>query len=203
MYAIQRERIVRGGLKKHVKKLVAFSMSLLVIFTYVGVDSVLAIKLGGKLINGPRNITYTVNGGAVPYTSNINNAAYNWMYTGYDNPIYMSPVSGTTGSTVDIYSYVDNNSTTTAYTTFFNSNNVSQSYIYDYWWNQILINDKYKYDYSLNHDAVMAHEFGHVLGLNDNNNNVNSIMCQTGAGRAVNKPQYVDSEEVVSIYGRY
>ena len=77
-----------------------------------------AVKLGGKLINGPRNILYTVNGGANDYTYNINNGAYNWMYTGYDKPIYMSPVSSTSGSTIDFYTYEDNGTNAIAYTIF-------------------------------------------------------------------------------------
>lgn len=157
---------------------------------------------GGKLINGPRNITYTVNGGAGAYTININNGAYNWMYTGYDNPVYMTAVSSTSGSTIDIYTYYTSEPTI-AFTSYWNKNNQQQSYTSNYWWSKVTFNDKYKYDTSINHDAVAAHEFGHVLGLGENNGNPYSIMCQTKGGRKVNKPQKVDSEEVVSMYGRY
>ena len=187
--------------KKNCKTLMLSFIILITIVCFT--TEVHAVKLGGRLINGPRNITYTVNGGASPYTPNINPAANNWMYTGYDNPIYMTAVSSTTGSTVDIYSYNDSVSSTIAYTIFFNKNNQQQNPSSNYWWNKIFLNNKYINDTSINHNAVMAHEFGHVLGLGENNKNVNSIMCQTGAGRKVNKPQKVDSEEVVSIYGRY
>lgn len=81
------------------------------------VENVHAAKFGGKLINGPRNMAYTVNGGASAYTQNISNASHNWMYTGYDNPIYLIPVSSTNGSTVDYYTYYQNNYTI-AYTAF-------------------------------------------------------------------------------------
>ena len=76
-------------------------------------------------------MAYTVNGGAAAYTLNINNASYNWMYTGYDNPIYLIPVSSTNGSTIDYYTYYHNN-TVLAYTSFFNSMNQQQSYTYNY-----------------------------------------------------------------------
>jgi len=59
------------------------------------------------------------------------------------------------------------------------------------------------FDNSINHDAVTAYEFGHVLGLDENNSNKNSIMCQIGGGRKVNRPQKIDSEEVVELYGKY
>lgn len=160
-----------------------------------------AAKFGGHLINGPRNMTYTVNGGAAAYTLNINNASYNWMYTGYDNPIYLIPVSSTNGSTIDYYTYYHNN-TVLAYTSFFNSMNQQQSYTYNYLFCEVRFNDKFKYDYSVNHDAVAAHEIGHVLGLANSNGNPYSIMCQA-YNRLVDRPQKVDNDEVVSIYGAY
>lgn len=46
---------------------------------------------------------YTVNAGVTDYLSNINTAVSNWMYTGWDNPIYMTPVTSTYGSTKDVY----------------------------------------------------------------------------------------------------
>lgn len=181
-------------LKKALTILLSVCFSLVICVT--------TVNAYGHLINGPRNVLYTVNGGATAYTNNINNAAYNWMYTGYDNPIYMTPVSSTDGSTIDIYSY-EGTSGITAYTIFFNQSNQQQSYNSDYWWCKIYLNDYYKYDYSVNHDAVMAHEYGHVWGLPDNNNNQYSIMCQSYVPRLVSVPQYVDNEAVVEIYGRY
>lgn len=188
-------------MNKILKRMFLFTSSLAIVNCCT--MNIEAVKLGGKLINGPRNILYTVNGGANDYTYNINNAAYNWMYTGYDNPIYMSPVSSTSGSTIDIYTYKDTSTSVIAYTAFYDANNKQQTYKKDYLWCKVYFNDKYKNDTSINHDAVAAHEFGHVFGLDENNSNKNSIMCQESAGRKVNKPQKVDNEEVVSIYGRY
>lgn len=78
-------------------------------------------------------------------------------------------VSSRLGSTVDIYTYNQSNTSTTAYTSFFDKNDNKQSSTYDYWWCEIQINNKYKYDDSINHNATLTHEFGHVLGLAHNN----------------------------------
>ena len=34
-------------------------------------------------------------------------------------------------------------------------------------------------------------------------NNKYSIMCQTGKGRQVERPQKIDNDEIVQMYGRY
>ena len=48
--------------------------------------------------------------------------------------------------------------------------------------------------------GIIIHEFGHAFGLDHNNTNVNSIMCQTSYGRVVQKVQKVDNDAILSKY---
>lgn len=129
------------------------------------------------------------------------NSFADWMYTGYDNPIYMYPVSSIYGSTIDFYSELDYNNNAIAYTSVYDGNNNQVSYTVDYVWAKIVFNDKYKYDYSINHDGTAAHELGHALGL-PHNSSTYSIMYATNQSRTVQKPQKVDNDRIIEIYGR-
>lgn len=63
-----------GRILKKVKCCITITVFVIVILS--NVTNVSALKLGGKLIKGPRNMTYTVNGDAAAYTNNINGAQY-------------------------------------------------------------------------------------------------------------------------------
>lgn len=150
--------------------------------------------LGGKLFNGVGNVCYSVNGGAANYTWYINNAANNWVYTDYgDNPIYMTPVSSTYGSNIDLYSQADDNNGTLAYTIYFNSSGTQQSYTSNYFYTEIWINSSIIGNYSIG--GTIRHEMGHSFEMHENNTNPNSIMAQTWA-RKVQTVQKVDNDTI-------
>lgn len=48
--------------------------------------------------------------------------------------------------------------------------------------------------------AVFKHEVGHALGLNENNTNQNTIMCQAGFGRKVTDVQECERNGIYQLY---
>ncbi|MBQ3546528.1 MAG: hypothetical protein IJA34_16315 [Lachnospiraceae bacterium] len=48
--------------------------------------------------------------------------------------------------------------------------------------------------------SVFAHEIGHAFGLDENNSNTNSIMCQWDEGRSVMLPTSNDIWSAIAIY---
>ncbi|WP_455248445.1 hypothetical protein [Ruminococcus sp.] len=50
---------------------------------------------------------------------------------------------------------------------------------------------------------TFAHEFGHVLGLNENNSDPSSIMCQESFGRTARKPSASDYTLIAKKYTPY
>lgn len=48
--------------------------------------------------------------------------------------------------------------------------------------------------------AVYAHEIGHCFGLDENNTNKKSIMCQAAYGRSVTSVQSCDFEGIKKLY---
>jgi predicted Zn-dependent protease len=63
-------------------------------------------------------------------------------------------------------------------------------------------NDAYRNPSFTNSQAqgTTTHEVGHALGLAHDNNNIYSIMCQTGYGRAVQTVQKVDNDAINILY---
>lgn len=131
------------------------------------------------------------------------------MYTGWDNPIYITAVSSNSGSNMDFYtdsgSYWGSGNGVLAETFHYNGSDVQVSpYTSDWYWAKILINNaNFSSDFLSNDQAkgTVLHEMGHAMGLKHNNTNHNSIMCQLGAGRAVQSVQYTDNSAIIALYG--
>lgn len=139
--------------------------------------------------------------------SNINTAISNWVHTGniLYTPIYFKHSSYKPDSEADFYSYYDTSDNANAYTDFYYGSSTSpiNPYTMNWSWCRIHINDYfYNYSgYSNNYkQGILAHEFGHVMGLDENNSNSNSIMCQTAYGRNVTTPQLDDLRGINAMY---
>lgn len=158
--------------------------------------------LSGNLLWNIESYRYYVDSTATPYLTPIANAANNWVYTGYGyNRLY--PNTRTTNiasSAVDIYAY-NQSDLGNARTFFFARTNgtTGNAYLVDpnvsnWLFNEIKLNIGYISNKSSTaQQGVVAHEFGHAFGLDENNANPESIMCQSSSGRSVYTVQQVDN----------
>lgn len=86
---------------------------------------------------------------------------------------------------------------------FDNSENKINNGERNWYYAKILINDdKFRENSFTNEQAqgTIIHEMGHAFGLMHNNSNQNSIMCQTGYGRIVQRVQSVDNDAINRKY---
>lgn len=166
-------------------------------------------KLNGGVGNyGYSNRSYYITSSASNYYSAISSAMSDWIHTtsrlGITTPISYVNTTTQSSSVMDIYAgsysyypYTDTNAWTEfwTYSTQQNPNNNNWG------WNKIYINIYNTSSYSPDiQKGVAAHEMGHCFGLDENNSNQYSIMCQMGSGRAVTESQYDDANGVNYLY---
>lgn len=185
---------------KRIKYLIAIAF--LTMLLSINVFAYTNPVVGSTLERGVGNVTYTVSSGSSAFTSIINDAANNWVYTGWANPINMTAVSSSVGSTIDIYAYTNSTDGMYAYTTFWirGSKQLTINEIsYTQWfYNEVNINKGTSTSSTL--PATMRHEFGHCFGMDENNGNPYSIMGQAKY-RAVSTVQKCDNDTIVELYG--
>jgi len=165
---------------------------------------------GYRYQNGVGNITAWLNysSGVGDWEHLITGAANNWMYPGWDNPIYVSFVGSNVGSTMDFHqhndAYFGGGMNTLAHTSFFSAtggaiNPASSNWTYA----EVHINDSVYSSASVSNDAALGttiHEMGHAFGLAHYNTNRYSIMCQTGSGRIMQRVAGVDNDAINYLY---
>lgn len=130
--------------------------------------------------------------------------------SGMSNPIYIKFVSSNYGSSMDFYSKPKTfwsssiRNSVLAETRHFDSSEKQVTVgSKDWYYAKIYINDdNFKNDAFTNEQAqgTIIHEMGHAFGLDENNSNKYSIMCQLGAGRAVQRVQSVDNNAINRKY---
>ena len=189
-------------------KKILFMLFLVSIFCVVISSQVSAYNLiGGHFTRGVGNTCYYVDSTASRYGNRINAAANNWVHTGHGaNPIYMTEVSSSHGTHIDIYgksrdSFVS--SRILGQTNMFNSasQDISSQAKYTNWvYAEISLNTTDLASDTNNTQGTIAHEMGHCFGLDENNSVTDSIMCQTGAGRTVYLVGADDNNGINAIY---
>lgn len=163
--------------------------------------------VGGKLSRGVSSMCYYVDSTASSYTSYINTGINRWTNSGYSpsNFIRMTAVSSNYATAVDYYAknYFDFVvPSCLAETSYYTSSGSGCGGVSPYYYAEIVINNDNIVDItSYEKIGTLAHEFGHAMGLDENNSDTSKIMCQLGYGRTVNTVSAEEYAKVVSIYG--
>ncbi|MEF9893366.1 matrixin family metalloprotease [Anaerorhabdus sp.] len=165
----------------------------------------------GKAEKGVGNTTIYIDSitGANYWETYMKSGANNWMYPGWSNPIYITFVSSNYGSTIDFYandgSLWDGVGWTVFAETIFYRYEQEFNPIDTNWnwtFSEITLNDtEFRKPTFSNEQAkgTVIHELGHSFGLQHDNNNRYSIMCQS-TSRLVETVQKVDNDAIVAKY---
>lgn len=188
-------------------KKIKFMLSSFVVVLMMALSSNVfaSIFLGGKLERGVGKMYYYVDSSANGYVTLINNAVNNWIDTGYGwNPIYMYPVASNYATDVDFYAkYGDEISANVlARTSFYNTNEIGVNpYISNWFFAKVEINSPTinKYNSTIQQGTI-THEIGHAFGLDHQNENPNSIMCQMSVPRVVQRVGQVSHNAINTLY---
>ncbi|MGO4588283.1 matrixin family metalloprotease [Paenarthrobacter sp. 2TAF44] len=138
----------------------------------------------------------------------ISSATNNWMYPGWNNPVYIHFVTSNLGSTLDFHqnndAYFGGGMITLARTSFFSSTGGTVNPSSSNWtYAEVHINNNVYASSSTSNEAAIGttvHEIGHAFGLAHYNGNPFSIMCQTAYGRTVQRVAAIDNDAVNSLY---
>lgn len=200
-------------MKNKVKKTI-FSLLLALGFTFTLSSGVNAASVTPRigpyyLAEGVGHVDYYITASASAYSTQIGNAAYKWVYTGYGyNPIYMYQTTNFYASNMDIYASDDGAyAGYNAYTAFVDVRTNGDVYVdptTSFWdYGEIYLNTNgaaFGGKDSNGKQGVIGHEMGHVFGLDHNDDNIYSIMCSDYKGRVVYTPGQADSDGINAMY---
>lgn len=131
-----------------------------------------------------------------------------WIYTtdrvGITTPISFRKTNTQSSSVMDLHagtykSYPWNGAN--GWTEFFRYGNSVNPFIENWGWGKITLNNyNMSSKSSSQKKGVVAHEMGHVFGLDDNNTNTQTVMCQEIGGPAVTSAQKGDLKGINYLY---
>lgn len=127
-------------------------------------------------------------------TTSIKNAAFYWNALSNCNASFTQG-SGSLNCHINITSSTNFDANTIAITYFFYNNNTTKPQDSNWSGCQIDLNKNKTVT-----TATIAHEFGHALGLTHRISKKDSIMCQLGQGRTVDKPSSIETVIVNHLY---
>lgn len=183
-----------------IKNAIMVVSSLALVFTF-SIDTFAYNLLPYSLSGGVGDWGYTkryywVDSSASSINTTINNAYSSWINTTniLSTPISWRQTTTKADGTVEFYGYRASDGAN-GYTNFWKYSNQVSPKNENWGWCKVY----YNYYYS-GGQATIAHEIGHTMGLNENNGNKYSIMCQAGSGRKVTTPQYDDLAGINAKY---
>ena len=179
---------------------------------------------GAKLTGGVRGRRYYIDQSAKDFASDVESALSSWEI---DNTVSFSRTYIMGQSVMDIYCEYNSGEFDGAngWVEFYNTSkqkvpevssingNLDNDPMYDWYYCKLFVNSKHLRANTVDSRTTLAHEMGHVFGLDENVYylsesstrdyiaNTQSIMCQERFGRAVYTAQECDRRGVRALYG--
>ena len=190
--------------KKSFKKIVAFVLVLVMSFAFTinafaatRAYTLLPYSLNGGVGNwGYSRRYYWIDSSASGISNTILAAYDSWINTSdiLSTPISWRQTTTKSSGTVEFYTYnsADNNN---GYKSFWRYSNAVNPNEQNWGWCMIYYNNRYNAG-----QGTVAHEIGHTMGLDENNTNPDTVMCQAGSGRRVTTPQLGDLQGINAKY---
>lgn len=185
--------------QKAIKKSIPFLITCVLAICPLSLNANAATTLAYRFQTDLSNIgIYYSNTYATYHGEYTMRAAHQWRNDSRLSFIYPNRVTNSANSDVYCQMYSNSASSVLAETSFYYG--TTQISPYNHNWDNCKIKVNHAKTVSL---ETLTHEFGHVLGLDDNNSDITSIMCQTAYGRTATKPSYADCTLVFKKYSPY
>lgn len=186
---------------KFLKRALSMFLSMLLLSsfnTFAATDyTLLKYELNGGVGNwGYTKRYYWIDTSASDIASIIDKAYNSWINTSdiLSTPISWRKTSTKANGTVEFYTYnsADGNN---GYTSFWLYSTSIDPDKQNWGWCTVYYNNRYNAG-----RATLAHEIGHTMGLDENNSNPKTIMCQASANRSVTTPRLGDLKGINKKY---